>query len=51
MHNTISDGSFGRWLIRQRKELDLTQFDLAERVGCSEDTTQKILSRERRPSK
>jgi WD40 repeat protein/DNA-binding XRE family transcriptional regulator len=43
--------SFGRWLKQRRKELDLTQFDLAERVGCSEDTIQKIEVGERRPSR
>ena len=43
--------SFGAWLRERRKQLDLTQFDLAERVGCSEDTSQKIERGERRPSK
>ncbi len=43
--------SFGDWLRKRRKELDLTQFDLAERIGCSEDTIQKIETGERRPSK
>jgi predicted ATPase/transcriptional regulator with XRE-family HTH domain len=43
--------SFGSWLRERRKELDLTQFDLADRVGCSEDTVQKIERGERRPSK
>ena len=43
--------SFGEWLRQRRKELDMTQFDLAERVGCSEDTIQKIERGARRPSK
>jgi transcriptional regulator with XRE-family HTH domain len=43
--------TFGNWLRERRKELDLTQFDLGERVGCSEDTIQKIERGERRPSK
>jgi putative transcriptional regulator len=43
--------SFGTWLKDRRKKLDLTQFDLADRVGCSEDTIQKIERGERRPSK
>ncbi len=43
--------SFGGWLKERRKELDLTQIELGERVGCSEDTIQKIESGERRPSK
>ena len=43
--------TFGSWLKERRKKLDLTQFDLADRVGCSEDTIQKIERGERRPSK
>jgi len=27
--------SFGKWLRARRKALDLTQFDLADQVGCS----------------
>lgn len=42
---------FGSRLKERRRELDLTQFDLADRVGCSEDTIQKIERGERRPSK
>src|SRR5437588_5296021 len=40
-----------QWLKQRRKELDLTQFDLAERLGCSEDTIQKIEAGGRRPSR
>jgi predicted ATPase/transcriptional regulator with XRE-family HTH domain len=43
--------TFGTWLKDRRKELDLTQLDLADSVGCSEDTIQKIERGERRPSK
>jgi predicted ATPase/transcriptional regulator with XRE-family HTH domain len=43
--------SFGTWLRARRKALDLTQFDLAERVGCAEATVQRIEVGERRPSK
>ena len=44
-------GSFGSWLKQRRKALDLTQFDLAEQVGCSVITIRKIETDERRPSK
>jgi predicted ATPase len=43
--------SFGLWLSRQRRSLDLTQVELAERVGCSVVTIQKIEADTRRPSK
>ena len=43
--------SFGEWLRARRKALDLTQFDLAERVGCAEDTIGRIEAGSRRPSK
>ena len=42
--------SFGYWVRRRRKALDLTQADLARRVGCAEVTIQKIEADERRPS-
>jgi predicted ATPase/DNA-binding XRE family transcriptional regulator/Tfp pilus assembly protein PilF len=48
MNNEIS---FGPWLKERRKELGLTQRDLALRVGCSPVTIEKIESGERRPSK
>jgi transcriptional regulator with XRE-family HTH domain len=41
--------SFGYWIRRQRKALDLTQQVLAERVGCSVAAIKKIESDERRP--
>ena len=34
--------SFGYWLRRRRKALDLTQAELAQRVSCSLDLIQKI---------
>src|SRR5262245_42978587 len=43
--------SFGAWIQRRRKALDLTQAELAERVGCALGTIRKIESDERRPSK
>jgi predicted ATPase/transcriptional regulator with XRE-family HTH domain len=43
--------SFGAWLKRRRKALDLTQDALAAQVGCSVATIQKIESDERRPSR
>src|SRR5207247_1479967 len=43
--------SLGPWLSQRRKALDLTQLDLAQRVGCSESTIKKIEEGKRRPSK
>src|SRR5262245_29360073 len=43
--------SFGYWVRRRRKALDLTQGDLAQRVGCALDTIRKIESGARRPSR
>jgi predicted ATPase/DNA-binding XRE family transcriptional regulator len=42
--------SFGYWVRRRRKSLDLTQAQLAERVGCALVTLRKIEADERRPS-
>lgn len=42
---------FSQWLKERRKALDLTQRDLAQRVGCAVVTIQKIEEGERRPSK
>lgn len=42
--------SFGYWVRRRRKALDLTQEDLAQRVGCAVVTLRKIESDQRRPS-
>jgi len=46
-----NDASFGYWIRRRRKALDLTQEELAERVGCALDTIRKIESGARRPSR
>jgi predicted ATPase/class 3 adenylate cyclase len=43
--------SFGYWLRRRRKALDLTQADLARQVSCSLDLIQKIEADARRPSR
>ncbi|HAN55402.1 MAG TPA: XRE family transcriptional regulator, partial [Betaproteobacteria bacterium] len=43
--------SFGYWLRRRRKALDLTQETLAQRVCCSGFTIRKIEADERRPSR
>ncbi len=43
--------AFGEWLKKRRKELDLTQIDLADRVGCSPFAIQKLEAGTRRPSR
>ena len=43
--------SFGYWLRRRRKALDLTQAALAQQVCCSPAAIKKIEAEERRPSK
>jgi predicted ATPase/DNA-binding XRE family transcriptional regulator len=43
--------SFGDFVRRRRRALDLTQIALAERVGCAESLIRKIESEERRPSR
>src|SRR5262245_9581974 len=45
------EASFGRWLSARRHLLDLTQDELARRVGCSIVTIRKLEADERRPSK
>jgi transcriptional regulator with XRE-family HTH domain len=42
--------SFGYWVRRRRKALDLTQAELAQQVGCALVTLKKIEWDERRPS-
>jgi predicted ATPase/DNA-binding XRE family transcriptional regulator len=42
--------SFGDWLRRTRKALDLTQAALGRKVGCSEAAIRKFEAEERRPS-
>jgi len=46
----MSADTFGNWLKQRRKSLDLTQAELARRVGCATSTLQKIEVSERRPS-
>jgi serine/threonine protein kinase/DNA-binding XRE family transcriptional regulator len=43
--------SFGYWIRRRRKALDLTSDELAQRVGCAGVTIRKIEADERRPSR
>jgi predicted ATPase/transcriptional regulator with XRE-family HTH domain len=43
--------SFGYWVRRRRKALDLTQAELARRVFCALSTIKKIELDERRPSR
>ncbi len=47
----ITEITFGEWLKRRRRALDLTQKELAQEVGYSEGTIRKIEANERRPSK
>ena len=43
--------SFGHWLEKRRKALDLTREELAQKVGCSISALRKVESDERHPSK
>jgi len=43
--------SFGLWIKRRRKALDLTQDALAARIGCSKDLNVKIEGDARQPSR
>src|SRR5687768_1699145 len=43
--------SFASWLKARRRALDLTQAELADRVGCTTATIKKIEQDMRRPSK
>ena len=42
--------AFGAWIRRRRRELDLTQEELARRVGCARITIRKIEAEKLRPS-
>ena len=46
-----SDLTFGVWLRRQRRACDLTQAELAARVGCSVSALRKFEADELRPSR
>src|SRR5262245_2555112 len=43
--------SFGAWIRRRRKALDLTQEALAQQIGCAPGTIRKIETDQRRPSR
>lgn len=45
------DYSFGNWIKRRRKALDMTQQELAQKVRCSVSLIFKMESDERRPSR
>lgn len=47
----VLNPAFGEWLRARRRAFDLTQSELAERVGCAEDTIGRIEGGTRRPSK
>ncbi|MCC7362221.1 MAG: tetratricopeptide repeat protein [Anaerolineales bacterium] len=49
--DTERTASFGYWVRRRRKRLDLTQEALARLVGCAAVTIKKIEADERRPSR
>lgn len=51
MEPFYDDAVFGRWVRRRRRALDLTQKELARRVGCSAVMIRKLERDERRPSK
>src|SRR5215475_15035770 len=43
--------SFGAWVRRRRRALDLTRDELAAQIGCAVTTIRHIETDERRPSK
>ena len=46
----MAEISFGEWLRRRRKALDLTQEQLAQKINCSTSALRKLEAEERRPS-
>ena len=48
---TPNDNRFGLWLRQRRIHFDLTQEQLADRIGCSPETVRKIEAGRRRPSR
>ena len=46
----MAEVSFGEWLRRRRKALDLTQEQLAQQINCSTSALRKIEAEQRRPS-
>src|SRR6476469_3604386 len=51
MARTDQGTTFGQWLKEHRKRLDITQEELADRIGCARETIKKIELGERRPSR
>lgn len=47
----VDSASFGEWIRRRRRALDLTREMLARQVGCAVVTIRKIETDERRPSR
>ncbi len=45
------EGSFGPWLRKRRRALDLTQEEFARRVGCARITVRKMEADQLRPSR
>jgi DNA-binding XRE family transcriptional regulator len=50
MHK-VAFQTFGNWLKARRRTCDVTQVQLARRVGCAEITIRKIEADDLRPSK
>lgn len=52
-HSTLSEDplSFGAWLRHRRRALDLTQAELAHRVGCARITIRRLEADELKPSR
>jgi serine/threonine protein kinase/DNA-binding XRE family transcriptional regulator len=46
----MDEQSFGRYVRKRRREMDLTQEELARRVGCAAITIRKIEAEDARPS-
>ena len=46
----MDEQSFGRYVRQRRREMDLTQEELARRVGCAAITVRKIEAEDARPS-
>jgi predicted ATPase/transcriptional regulator with XRE-family HTH domain len=51
MDATDAEYTFGAWLRRRRKALDLTQVELAAQVPCAKGTIRRLESDDLRPSK
>jgi WD40 repeat protein/serine/threonine protein kinase/DNA-binding XRE family transcriptional regulator len=47
---SMDEQSFGRYVRQRRREMDLTQEELARRVGCAAITIRKIEAEDARPS-